>query len=78
MAEIEYTKQFKQRFMKANPPEWQIIGKATIEAEGKSYTIGTIWQNAQGEIFIKTTPSIHGAGQKIKLNFKKEEEKWEE
>ena len=77
MAEIEYTKQFKQRFMKSNPPEWQIIGKATIEAEGKSYTIGRIWQNAQGEIFIKTTPSIHGAGQKIKLNFKEQEE-WEE
>ena len=70
-------KRFIENYLRNNPPEWQIIGKATIEAEGKSYTIGRIWQNAQGEIFIKTTPSIHGAGQKIKLNFKKEEE-WEE
>lgn len=68
---------FIENYLRNNPPEWQIIGKATIEAEGKSYTIGRIWQNAQGEIFIKTTPSIHGAGQKIKLNFKEQEE-WEE
>ncbi len=67
---------FIENYLRNNPPKWQIIGKATIEAEGKSYTIGTIWQNAQGEIFIKTTPSIHGAGQKIKLNFKEEE--WDE
>lgn len=70
----QYTKQFLENYEKSNPPTRQKIGEATIKIGQREFTIGWIWRRANGEIYLQTAPSIHGAGQSIKLKFARKEQ----